>query len=88
VDAVFDDVSGFAADCRFGNCRHLSEPGCAVLLAASEGRLPADRLESFRKLQRELDALAGRRDEWSRQATKARVKSIHKLAKRFKPRDF
>lgn len=51
---VFDDVAALAADCRFGDCRHDREPGCAVLAAVAGGQLPAARLESFHKLEREL----------------------------------
>ena len=54
VDRTFADVTELAAACRFRNCAHDGEPGCAVLAAVQEGRLPAERLESYRKLLREL----------------------------------
>jgi ribosome biogenesis GTPase / thiamine phosphate phosphatase len=54
VDRTFADVTELAAACRFRNCAHDGEPGCAVLTAVDEGRLPAERLESYRKLLREL----------------------------------
>jgi ribosome biogenesis GTPase len=57
LDATFSDVEGLAADCRFGDCTHQHEPGCAVLAAVESGELPADRLHSWRKLQRELLAV-------------------------------
>ncbi|CAN7237016.1 ribosome small subunit-dependent GTPase A [Phenylobacterium sp. LjRoot219] len=47
-------VEGLAADCRFRDCRHEREPGCAVQAALDDGRLAADRFASWRKLQREL----------------------------------
>jgi ribosome biogenesis GTPase len=50
VAGLFPDIAQFAADCRFRNCRHLSEPDCAVLRAAEEGRLSAPRLRSYRRL--------------------------------------
>jgi ribosome biogenesis GTPase len=57
LDATFSDVEEFAAECRFGDCTHQHEPGCAVLVAVESGALPADRLHSWRKLQRELLAI-------------------------------
>ena len=63
VDAAFQDVEALAADCRFRDCAHTREPGCAVLTAVDEGRLELDRLRSWRKLQRELASIAARSDK-------------------------
>ena len=57
LDATFYDVEELAAACRFGDCTHEHEPGCAVLGAVESGTLEADRLHSWRKLQRELRAM-------------------------------
>jgi ribosome biogenesis GTPase len=54
LDQTFADVAVLAADCRFADCAHEGEPGCAVLAAVAEGRLDTERLESYRKLLREL----------------------------------
>jgi ribosome biogenesis GTPase len=62
LDATFSDLEELAAQCRFADCSHQHEPGCAVLAAVESGTLPADRLESWRKLQRELLAIAMRHD--------------------------
>ena len=62
LDAAFADVEELAADCRFGDCTHEHEPGCAVLGAVESGELPRERLQSWRKLQRELFAIAMRHD--------------------------
>jgi ribosome biogenesis GTPase len=62
LDATFSDVEELAADCRFGDCSHVHEPGCAVLAAVETGELPGERLHSWRKLQRELHAIAMRHD--------------------------
>lgn len=51
--ATFDDLEAIAADCRFSDCRHDGEPGCAVRDALADGRLAADRLAAYRKLERE-----------------------------------
>jgi ribosome biogenesis GTPase len=53
IDAVFDDVTGLAEGCRFRDCTHDAEPGCAVRAAIDVGDLAADRLERWRKLRRE-----------------------------------
>jgi ribosome biogenesis GTPase len=53
VGMIFDDVTAIAAGCRFSNCRHETEPGCAVRAAIEEGRLEADRVRRFRKLAAE-----------------------------------
>ena len=66
IDDVFAEISRLAGDCRFADCRHQSEPGCAVLAAVESGRVEQRRLENYRKLMREQafnDAtLAERRD--------------------------
>lgn len=50
---TFEDIEALALECRYRNCTHTKEPGCAVLGAITEGRLSAERLESYRKLERE-----------------------------------
>jgi ribosome biogenesis GTPase len=57
---AFADVTELAARCRFRDCRHEAEPGCAVVAALADGALPARRLESFRKLQREVEVETAR----------------------------
>lgn len=82
LDQAFEDVAGLAARCRFRDCGHHEEPGCAV-----RAELTGDRLASYHKLQAELRSLARRQDERARAEEKGRLRSIHKLAKRFRPRD-
>jgi ribosome biogenesis GTPase len=60
VNATFPDVEELAADCRFRDCRHQGEPGCAVTGAVAEGKLQADRLEAWRALMAEAQAVARR----------------------------
>ncbi len=62
LQQAFDDVAAIAAGCRFNDCRHEREPGCAVRQAISDGTLPRSRLESYRKLEREQERLARRLD--------------------------
>ena len=59
---TFADIEELAAGCRFGDCTHRTEPGCAVVRAVADGRLSALRLDSMRRLQRELAWLRGRYD--------------------------
>ncbi len=53
IDAVFDDVAAIAKQCRFSNCRHGNEPGCAIRAAIGQGTLDPSRLERFEKLRQE-----------------------------------
>jgi ribosome biogenesis GTPase / thiamine phosphate phosphatase len=53
IDTVFDDINGLIAKCRFSDCAHGAEPGCAVRAAIECGDLEPERLERFKKLQRE-----------------------------------
>jgi len=54
VMAEFGDIEALAAECRFGNCEHLTEPGCAIKAAMASGDLAPERLESYLKFRREL----------------------------------
>jgi ribosome biogenesis GTPase len=69
---VFADIEDLALGCRFSDCRHETEPGCAVLGAVESGELPERRLASWRKLRREAAFQARRVDARLRQA-EARV---------------
>lgn len=60
---VFSEIERLAEDCRFQDCSHLSEPGCAVLAALEDGTLPHRRLDSYRKLLRENAWIASRTDQ-------------------------
>jgi ribosome biogenesis GTPase len=62
IDAAFTDITDLAGQCRFNDCAHLSEPGCAVLAAIAAGELAADRLESYRKLLGEAAFAAEKND--------------------------
>jgi ribosome biogenesis GTPase len=62
LDETFADVVELARECRFSDCAHGQEPGCAVRAALGNGSLPQIRWESYSKLQRELHALAVKQD--------------------------
>lgn len=74
----FPDVEEYAGQCRFNDCRHDSEPGCAVTRAVADGRLSADRLESWRRLRRELAYLARKADPAVARAERDKWRSIAK----------
>jgi ribosome biogenesis GTPase len=66
LDRAFEDIERLAAGCRFVDCRHESEPGCAVRAAAGDGRLDVRRLESYLKLRREVRFTELKKDEKAR----------------------
>ncbi|MFJ8106293.1 ribosome small subunit-dependent GTPase A [Streptomyces sp. NPDC096132] len=82
VGQVFSEIEEFARDCRFQDCAHDCEPGCAVRAAVDEGELPQRRLESYRKLVRENQWIvaksdarvrAGIRQDWKRKQAQGRA---------------
>jgi ribosome biogenesis GTPase / thiamine phosphate phosphatase len=70
VAGAFSDIEDIGEQCRFRDCRHASEPGCAVTEAVAAGTLSAERLESYRKLQAEQQFQASQQDERARIETK------------------
>ena len=75
-DTSFEDIEAIAAACHFTDCRHLSEPRCAVRLAVEEGRLEVARLASFHKLQDEARSLQARQDVRDRVVARAQSKTV------------
>jgi ribosome biogenesis GTPase / thiamine phosphate phosphatase len=81
LDYLFQDIEELALGCRFSDCAHDTEPGCAIKSALADGRLDAGRLHSYRKLLRELRSIEVRssarlqieeRKKWKRLTTAAR----------------
>ncbi len=66
IGAVFPDIEELSLSCRFADCAHDSEPGCAVRNAVESGRLSAERLGHYLKLEKEAQAFELRRNEHSR----------------------
>jgi ribosome biogenesis GTPase len=81
LEGSFEDIADLARACRFTDCGHKTEPGCAVKQAIEEGRLEDARLRSYGKLQRELAYLAVRKDLRARIYEKTRYKQIAKWSK-------
>jgi ribosome biogenesis GTPase / thiamine phosphate phosphatase len=75
---AFADIAALAAQCRFSDCRHDQEPGCAVKQALADGVLSAERFENLGKLQRELAYLESQRDDDVRRERKDRERKIHR----------
>jgi ribosome biogenesis GTPase len=84
VSEVFREVEEAASRCRFSDCRHLSEPGCAVRAAVEDGSISAERVESYRKLLRELLHLKRKQDHRARMEEKRRWKGITKWYRKHK----
>ena len=83
---TFDDLAALAAECRFRDCRHGGEPGCAVAAALADGTLSAERWRGYQALARELRHLEIRQDEGAQRAEKQRWRVIHKAVRDFRPR--
>jgi ribosome biogenesis GTPase len=81
IAETFEDIAELATGCRFGDCAHDSEPGCAVLAAVARGELSAERLEHFRHLRREIAFEERKRDTSAAAAEKRRWKKIHQANK-------
>ncbi|WP_028800665.1 ribosome small subunit-dependent GTPase A [Streptomyces sp. 142MFCol3.1] len=82
VGQVFAEIEEFAEDCRFTDCAHVSEPGCAVLAALDSGALHERRLDSYRKLLRENQRIVAKTDarlraeirrDWKRKGAEGRA---------------
>ena len=82
VRDAFDDIEALGAECHFTDCRHRGEPRCAVARAVEDGRLAPERLDSYVKLQDELEALAARKDTRARIDEKRKTKAIHHALKK------
>ncbi|MGY1749390.1 ribosome small subunit-dependent GTPase A [Modestobacter sp. SYSU DS0511] len=81
LDEAYADVVALAAGCRFRNCAHRTEPGCAVAAAIDDGGLDPGRLLGWRKLQAEAHRQELRSDARARAAETARLRALHRSAR-------
>ena len=81
---TFDDIDALAQRCRFNDCRHGGEPGCAVQQALDDGELDAGRYRSYLKLQRELQHLERKQDQKAKLQEKAKWRHIAMAQRRMK----
>ncbi len=84
VDDTFAEIAALAGQCRFGDCTHDNEPGCAVRRAVEEGLIASARLESYHHLKREITATAIRKSEHERR--KLEKKTYGKWRKEYQKR--
>jgi ribosome biogenesis GTPase len=81
VETAYADVTDLAAGCRFRDCAHRGEPGCAVAAAIDDGRLDPARFAAWRKLQAEAHRQRLRVDARARAEERARLRSFHRALK-------
>lgn len=93
IASAFPDIDALTEGCRFADCAHETEPGCAVIAAVEAGELPQRRLDSYRKLRAELNELARRQDqkawadkEQTRKTISKAVKTFYKKSPKYKDR--
>lgn len=79
ISSTFSDVDEFAKSCKFSDCKHESEPGCAVQLAIQNGELEQVRLASYRKLMKELAYAERKQDANLARLEREKWKKIHKM---------
>jgi ribosome biogenesis GTPase len=84
VDATFDEIAELAGSCRFRDCQHRGELGCAVEAALARGEIAGDRIASYRKLQSEARRHEVMTDKFAALEQKRKWKVIHKAVKRHK----
>jgi ribosome biogenesis GTPase len=77
VAQTFPEIEALLDRCRFNDCRHVTEPGCAVLAAVADGSLPQRRLDSWRKLGREAEWIAARHDSRLQRERSRQWRRIH-----------
>lgn len=86
LQETFDDIARLGEGCHFPDCRHDTEPRCAVKAAVGAGALAADRLESFQRLQREAALMAARQDERQQIDEKRKARTGPRTLRPHKPR--
>ncbi|MFZ5630388.1 MAG: ribosome small subunit-dependent GTPase A [Spirochaetota bacterium] len=84
LEQVFEEIREFGADCRFKDCSHLNEPGCAVQEAIRNGLLDPQRLQSYRKLKKETSFLSDRQTMKASAVEKSRWKKISEQSRKLK----
>lgn len=81
ISQTFNDIEQMAKKCKFSDCTHLNEPGCAVRKAMDEGFLDGDRLKSYLKVQKENEYLQSRQSQSAAKTERDKWKAIHKQIK-------
>ena len=76
IEAAFPEIEALGRECRFSDCSHTREPGCRVLRAVEERDISGERLENYRKMKRELEYLASRKNKSADRVEKERWKDV------------
>ncbi len=84
LSTVFDDIERLAQNCRFRDCGHTTEPGCAIRDALDRGRLDADRWAHFQKLSQELTALELTKDRTAQEVERRRLAALQRAYRSMK----
>ena len=78
LNNTFEEIEPLAQQCRFRDCRHTAEPGCAVLEALDAGEISQDRYTSYTKLRKELAYLERKQDVSAELEQKRKWKELHR----------
>jgi ribosome biogenesis GTPase / thiamine phosphate phosphatase len=81
LEELFEDIEKLTLECKFSDCKHESEPGCAVLAAITSGELEEGRFKSYKKLQNEIKYFARKQDRKAQLEEKKKWKKISLLGK-------
>lgn len=81
INQTFNDIEEIAKLCKFRDCKHKDEPGCAVKNALKNGRLEPERLENYLKMQKEQEYLINRQEQSAAKVERNKWKAIHKQIK-------
>jgi len=81
ISQTFNDIEDIAKSCKFNDCKHTNEPGCAVKKAIKDGLLELNRLENYLKVQKEQEYLTSRQSQSAAKVEKDKWKAIHKQIK-------
>ncbi len=84
LEETFSEIVALSGGCRFKDCRHMSEPGCAIKAALEDGSIPEDRYNSYLKMLRELEYLQQKQAMGAKRTEKAKWRGILKDADRYK----
>lgn len=78
VDSAFEDIEALAENCKFSDCTHSTEPGCAIKKAIEEGHLPEARFNNYIKLKKEAEFMARKGNKEAESNYKKQMKAFHK----------
>jgi ribosome biogenesis GTPase len=86
IENSFNDITELAKTCRFSDCKHAKEPGCAVRAAIEDGTLPQERLDSYNKLLREVQFIERKNNTKAQQEHKKNMMKFYKEVRNIKNR--